>query len=133
MPGGGGLLFVPSVFAKLIPYVEAPWPYALVYRARGVAELLHRRDTDSSDPARPRPARAPDALDRLVGATRATLLRALTAPGTTTQLAAQLGLATGTVGDHLAVLREAGLVRRTRMGRAVRYDRTPLGDALTGA
>ena len=120
---GGGLLFVPSAFSKLIPYVDPPWPYALVYRARGVAELL-----GPLDPARPR-----DALDRLVGATRATLLRALAAPASTTQLASQLGLAVGTVGDHLAVLRETGLVRRARLGRTVRYERTALGDALTAA
>ena len=126
-PGGGGLLFVPSVFGPLIPYVDPPWPYALVYRARGVAEILGR-----PDPVRPRVGPALDALDRLVGATRALLLRALGTPGTTTQLAAQFGLSVGTVGDHLAVLREAGLVRRARIGRAVRYERTPLGDALTG-
>ncbi len=33
--GGRGLLFVPTVFAKFITYVEPPWPYAIVYPARG--------------------------------------------------------------------------------------------------
>jgi DNA-binding transcriptional ArsR family regulator len=50
-----------------------------------------------------------DALGPLIGAARAAILRTLTAPATTSQLAAQLGLSPGTVGGHLAVLRAAGL------------------------
>ncbi|GGM30614.1 ArsR family transcriptional regulator [Micromonospora sonchi] len=118
---GKGLLFVPTVFGTLITYVEPPWPYAIVYRASGVAELLGPPD----------PGRPDDALDRLVGRSRAAVLRALALPATTSQLVAQLGLSLGGVGDHLAVLREAGLVSRVRAGRSVRYRRTPLGDALT--
>ncbi|MDG4794302.1 winged helix-turn-helix domain-containing protein [Micromonospora sp. WMMD1082] len=117
---GRGLLFVPTVFGTLITYVEQPWPYAIVYRASGVAELLGPPD----------PARPDDALDRLVGRSRAAVLRALALPATTSQLVAQLGLSLGGVGDHLTVLREAGLVTRVRSGRAVRYRRTPLGDTL---
>ncbi|WP_433411381.1 DUF5937 family protein [Microtetraspora malaysiensis] len=117
---GKGLLLMPTVFGNLISYVEPPWPYALVYPARGIADLL--------GPV----ARAPggEALSRLVGPRRADVLRALDVPATTTQLVAQLGLSLGTVGSHLAVLRDAGLVTRTRTGRAVRYEHTPLGAAL---
>jgi DNA-binding transcriptional ArsR family regulator len=118
--GGRGLLFVPTVFARFITYVEPPWPYAIVYPARGIADLF-----GPADPARPR-----DALDRLIGPSRATVLRALAVPATTSQLVTQLGLALGTVGDHLAALHAAGLVTRTRVGRAVRYERSALGDAL---
>ncbi|WP_018255265.1 ArsR/SmtB family transcription factor [Salinispora mooreana] len=117
---GRGMLFVPTVFGALMCYVEQPGPYAIVYRAAGVAELLGPPD----------PARPVDALDRLVGRGRAGVLRALAAPATTSQLVAQLGLSLGGVGDHLAVLREAGLVTRARAGRTVRYRRTSLGDAL---
>lgn len=124
--GGQGLLFVPTVFGKLICYVEAPWPYALVYPARGVGDLLG----SASRAGRTGP---PDALDRLVGASRAAVLRALAVPATTIQLVAALGLGLGTVGDHLTVLRDAGLVRRTRVGRSVQYQLTPLGDTLVAS
>lgn len=87
---------------------------------RGVGDLLG---------AAPRPGPA-GALARLIGGSRAALVRALAVPATTTQLAATLELSLGTVGDHLAVLRGAGLVRRVRVGRAVQYRRTALGDAL---
>ncbi|MEO3890795.1 helix-turn-helix domain-containing protein [Nonomuraea sp. B5E05] len=53
-------------------------------------------------------------------------------PATTTQLVRQLGLSLGAVGGHLAVLRESGLVTRTRTGRSVHYERTPLGESLAG-
>lgn len=75
---------------------------------------------------------APAALARLVGANRALLLGLLDAPASTTQLVARTGLPLGSVGNHLAVLRDAGLVTRRRSGRAVLYWRTPLGDELVG-
>ncbi|QGN46525.1 helix-turn-helix domain-containing protein [Micromonospora sp. WMMD558] len=117
---GQGLLLVPTVFGMMINYVQQPWPFAIVYRASGVAELLGPPD----------PTRPDEALDRLVGRARATILRALAVPATTSQLVAQLNLSLGGAGDHLSVLRESGLVTRTRTGRAVLYRRTPLGDAL---
>jgi DNA-binding transcriptional ArsR family regulator len=123
-PAGRGLLLIPSVFASFVAYVDPPWPYAIVYRARGVADLL-----DGARGGR-RPTRPPEALARLLGGTRAAVLLGLAEPATTSQLVARLALPLGTVGDHLAVLREAGLVRRIRTGRSVRYERTERGDAL---
>jgi DNA-binding transcriptional ArsR family regulator len=120
--GGKGLLLMPTVFGTLISYVEPPWPYALVYPARGVADLL----------GPPPPQGGAAALARLVGPHRAQVLRALEVPATTTQLVHQLGLSLGAVGGHLTVLRETGLVTRTRTGRSVRYERTPLGAILAG-
>jgi DNA-binding transcriptional ArsR family regulator len=120
---GAGLLFVPSVFVwpSIGVYSEPPWPKAMIYPARGIAALW---EPGSSAP--------PDALASLVGRSRARLLMALSEPASTTQLATTLGLAPGAVGDHLAVLRNAGLTSRARSGRSVLYRRTPLGDALVG-
>jgi len=79
------------------------------------------------------PDAAGSGLARLVGASRAQLLLALDEPASTTQLARSLGRSVGGVGDHLAVLRDSGLVARARSGQAVLYRRTPVGDALVGA
>ena len=118
---GAGLLLVPSVFVwpHVGAYTDPPWPKTLVYPARGTAALWE-----------PGSGAPPDALASLLGRTRARLLIALSDPASTTQLAKALALAPGAVGDHLAVLRHAGLTTRARAGRSVLYRRTPLGDAL---
>ena len=123
--GGRGLLFVPSVFVwpRLALTLDPPWPPALVYPARGVSALWEQ-------PGRTGPGTA---LDRLLGRSRAAILLTLEDPASTTQLAAALGQSLGGIGDHLAVLREAGLIARARSGRSVLYRRTPVGDALTAA
>lgn len=118
---GDGLLLIPSVFVgNIAAHLEDPWPRTLVYPARGTAALWGEQD------AAPRP----DALAALVGRARARLLLALDAPASTSHLARSLAMAPGAVGDHLAVLRDAGLLVRARSGRSVLYRRTPLGEAL---
>jgi Helix-turn-helix domain len=119
---GAGLMFVPTVFSETTVTLERPWPYTLMYRARGVAALWEGREP-----------REDDALARLLGRTRADLLRALAEPATTTWLSARLRVSLGGVGDHLAVLRASGLVTRERSGRSVLYRRTAVGDVLVGA
>jgi hypothetical protein len=69
--------------------------------------------------AEPPRARSPVALTRLIGANRALLLSLLDQPRTTSQLVALTGLGLGSVGGHLGVLRDAGLVTRRRAGRSV--------------
>ncbi|MET9344438.1 MULTISPECIES: winged helix-turn-helix domain-containing protein [unclassified Nonomuraea] len=116
---GRGLLFLPSVFGSRVgAYLDDAWPYALVYPARGVGA--------TQAGAGPRLER----LTRLMGRTRARVLAELATPATTTHLAAVMGLALGTVGEHVGALRGAGLVTGARAGRGVVYARTPLGDAL---
>jgi hypothetical protein len=119
--GGEGLLLVPSVliWPRVAAFADDPWPKAIVYPARGVSALWE--GPTGGDPG---------ALADLVGRSRAGLLGALETPTSTTALARATGLATGAVGDHLAVLRRAGLVDGTRVGRSVLYRRTALGDAL---
>jgi DNA-binding transcriptional ArsR family regulator len=123
--GGRGLLFIPSVFIwpRLALSLDPPWPPALIYPARGVSALWEQ-------PGRTGPGTA---LHRLLGGSRAAILLALEDPASTTQLAATLGQSLGGIGDHLAVLREAGLVARARSGRSVLYHRTPVGDAVAAA
>jgi DNA-binding transcriptional ArsR family regulator len=122
---GRGLLLIPSVFLwpRVAAHTGPSWPRALLYPATGIGELWETPPT----------AGPPDALAALLGRSRATLLTALAEPASTTQLARGLRLATGAVGDHLAVLLRARLVTRSRTGRSVLYRRTALGTALSEA
>jgi DNA-binding transcriptional ArsR family regulator len=124
--GGRGLLFIPSVFIwpRLAWTLEPPWPPALIYPARGVAALWQEPGLASTGTG---------ALGQLIGVSRAAVLLALEEPASTSQLAATLGQSLGGIGDHLAVLRAAGLVTRARSGRSVLYRRSPVGDALAAA
>ncbi len=117
---GRGLMFVPSVFLHpgTATYTEPPWHPTIVYPARGSAALWEPEVTASPG------------LARLLGRARAELLLRLDTPASTTQLVSLTGQTLGAVGDHLRVLREAGLVSRARSGRSVVYRRTPVGDAL---
>jgi DNA-binding transcriptional ArsR family regulator len=118
---GSGLLLMPSVFSwpGLATVVDPPAPPALVYPARGIAELWQ-------------PARTPhsDALARLLGRTRAALLESLAEPASTHTLASRHGLAPSTVSEHLATLHHAHLVISWRHRHAVIYQRTQLGTEL---
>lgn len=118
---GDGLVLMPAVFVwpEVVGGFDPPWQPTLVYPARGIGELW-------SEPARP----ASDALVRLLGANRATILVELDAPATTSALAHRYGLALSSVSGHLSVLRDAGLLSSRRHGHQVRYERTPLGNAL---
>ncbi|MGW4804281.1 ArsR/SmtB family transcription factor [Kitasatospora sp. NPDC004272] len=120
--GPDGMLFVPVTAQRSSWLCEAPGrPFAMVYPARGTGE-------GGADGGH----RAGDgrALARLLGGGRAQILRNLDTPATTSELALQLAQSVGTVGGHLAILRDTGLVDRTRLGRRVLYHRTPLGDRL---
>jgi DNA-binding transcriptional ArsR family regulator len=118
---GRGLLLVPSVFVwpALVLIDEGPWQPTLIYAARGSALLWE-----------PAPA-APDSLAALIGHRRASILASLDAPRSTTELARRLEVSPGSISQHLAVLRNAGLITRHRLGRVVLYGRSTAGDLLT--
>lgn len=117
---GNGLVLMPGVFGGpgLGVAYDPPWPPTLDYAARGIASLW----SPQARPAQP--------LVRLIGTQRALLLAALTEPASTTGLAARCGRPTSSVSEHLAVLRQAGLVTTRRTGRYLQHSRTPLGTTL---
>jgi DNA-binding transcriptional ArsR family regulator len=115
--GEAELLLIPCSLGIGWICIDPSRAYAIVYPARGIAARFG--------------GRSPGGLDRLIGATRAAVLRSLAVPASTSQLVAQLGLSLGTVGDHLAALRDAGAVASVRTGRSVLYHQTELGRALT--
>jgi len=99
---------------------EEPDRYAIVYPCAGA--LADRR-------GRPVPA----ALGALLGTARAGVLVLLSAPMSTSQLTAVTGQGLGSVGRHLKVLLDAGLVERRRAGRSVLYSRTAAGEVVVKA
>lgn len=78
-------------------------------------------------------ARVPEPLRALLGPARAGVLVLLGAPKSTTQLVALTGQGLGSVGRHLRVLLDAGLIGRRRAGRSVLYFRTEAGEVLVAA
>lgn len=123
IPGRGGLVIIPSVFVW--PYVwtrnRTPTFTTLRYPVRGIGALWEHSDLGPS----PGPS-----LDRLLGKPRARLLQLLRSPTTPTELANRLGVTRGAISQHLAVLREAGLVGCERRGRTALYLLTALGSDL---
>ena len=120
-PGGRGLVLIPAVFdwpgiALLLGDDLQP---ALSYSPRGIAELWDE----------PEDARG-GAMDDLIGGTRADLLRVLTVPMTTSELAHRLHLTPAAVSQQLGVLRRAGVVDARRQGREVYSELTASGRGL---
>jgi DNA-binding transcriptional ArsR family regulator len=121
---GRGLLLMPSVFAwpSIYAVTDPPWQPTLIYPARGVATVWE-----------PAPDPAPEALARVLGRTRAQLLRALDVPRTGHALAQALDVTPGAVSQHVAALRDARLLATHRDGRHVICRRTSLADQLLAA
>ena len=114
------LTLLPSVFLDHRPMAstDSPVRRMLFYPARNVATMW-----SSSAPP-------PRRIARLLGTSRATILRLTTQPRTTTELARLTHLGQPTVSFHLGVLRDAGLVGSQRVGRDVLYRASPLGRRL---
>ncbi|MFH8579288.1 ArsR family transcriptional regulator [Streptomyces zaomyceticus] len=117
---GGRLLFVPVTPGTGWVSWEGTERFAVVYPCAGVL-------ADHPGPVAPR------ALGALLGAARAGVLVRLASPTSTSQLVALTGQGLGSVGRHLKVLLDAGLVRRGRAGRSVLYEWTEAGAVLVAA
>ncbi|MFD4608018.1 ArsR/SmtB family transcription factor [Streptomyces sp. NPDC058451] len=120
---GAQLVFVPvTPKTGWVAWDEPRRRYAVVYPCAGALA-----DTDA------RRASVPTGLGALLGRARAEVLLLLVSPLSTTQLTAVTGQTLGSVGRHLRVLLDAGLVERRRAGRSVLYSRTGAGQVLIEA
>jgi len=118
---GRGLVLMPSAFTwpAIAVVTDEPWQPTIAYPARGIAALWER------------PPPAPEALVKLLGRTRATLLAGLDRPASTTALARRHSMSPAGASRHLIALRNSGLVTGSRHGHEIRYARTRLGTELT--
>jgi len=123
-PAGRGTTLVPCVFAwpRVEVLVQPGYRPTLAYGPRGVANLW----TSSS------PASNGTALEAALGAGRASVLKSLLVPTTTTELARQLRLSPAAVSAHLSRLKAADLVEPHRSGRKVFYRLSGAGESLLG-
>ncbi|GGJ51840.1 ArsR/SmtB family transcription factor [Streptomyces brasiliensis] len=117
---GAELVFVPVTPQGGWVSWEERDRYAVIYPCSGVLAGVRDRVVPSS-------------LGALLGPARAAVLVLLGSPMNTSQLTAVTGQGLGSVGRHLKVLREAGLVERRRAGRSVLYSRTAAGEVLVKA
>ncbi|GLW51157.1 transcriptional regulator [Streptomyces sp. NBRC 14336] len=115
---GAELVFVPVTPAVGWVSWEGRDRYAVVYPCAGVLASFEGGE------------RVPSGLGALLGRARAGVLVLLARPMSTTQLCAVTGQGLGSVGRHVRVLLDAGLVERWRVGRSVLYVRTGVGDVL---
>jgi DNA-binding transcriptional ArsR family regulator len=121
--GGRGLIVIPNVFAWPLAcsMIAEPYPPAITYPPRGVGALWAPENGDAG------------ALEALLGRTRAAVLRALSAPWSTSELARRMDLTPGAVSMHLTVMQRSGLLIRQRAGRVVLYRVSSIGEALLAA
>jgi DNA-binding transcriptional ArsR family regulator len=128
------LCFVPITQTDGVWTCDGPVGTGLVYGARGVraggSENVRDGAADGGTGAGGAGTMSSGALGRLLGNGRSSILLALDLPATPSQLHGDLDLALGTVGGHLRVLADAGLVVSARLGREVYYRRRRLGEDL---
>jgi DNA-binding transcriptional ArsR family regulator len=117
---GARLLFVPVTTRHGWVSWDEPHRSAVIYPCSGALADTGREPV-------------PETLGALLGPARARVLTLLDTPKSTTQLVALTGQGLGSVGRHLKILLDAGLLRRRRAGRAVLYYRTAVGDRLVRA
>ncbi|MFC4011701.1 DUF5937 family protein [Nonomuraea purpurea] len=116
-----GLILVPSLFItdRVQCTTSDHWSPAIYYPASG-------RYLWAAPPT-------PRSLDRLLGTTRSRILAALTTPLQTTVVARLVSVTVPTASEHLTILRDAGLIDRSRAGRTATHELTKAGRALLDA
>lgn len=121
---GRGLVLVPSYFCWRYPVTLADdaLPPTLVY------PMEHDREWLTPSAGYPVGPSAPAA--RLLGPTRAAILRATTAGATTGELADRVGISPAGVSQHTTILRDAGLITSHHRDRHTVHVATELGTAL---
>ncbi|WP_106251664.1 ArsR/SmtB family transcription factor [Nonomuraea fuscirosea] len=114
--GGRGLTLIPSYFCRKHPVTifDSALPQVVVY------PMSHT----------PGPSHRGPGLERLLGETRAAVLRAVGGGGTTGKLAKRVGVSPATISHHTAILRDAGLVITRREAATAVHTLTLLGLAL---
>ncbi len=124
---GLGMVLLPSPFWTGDPLFsisdDGLRPNVLVYAA-------HPRGFHGRPPASAGLAADPaggDSLAALLGPTRAAVLRALSAPRGTAELAGVVGISPASASEHAKVLRDVYLIETSREGRAARHSLTALG------
>jgi DNA-binding transcriptional ArsR family regulator len=121
--GGRGLTLVPSFFCRRHPIGLADPELEPV--------LVYPIDPPVGWMQPPRTAAGVDkGLTALVGGPRARLLRALEHPAGTGRLSTLAQVPLSSTSEHVAILRNAGLVESVRQGREVVHSLTPLGRSL---
>jgi DNA-binding transcriptional ArsR family regulator len=132
---GEELVLTPSVLGwpHLFSQVVDPTNAYVCYPAARVGTAIGRDRPGPGDRVGGRAETRSQALDELLGQSRAAVLLDLDQPRTTTQLSSRRRLAPATVSYHLGALVNAGLALRKREGRRVLYDRTTYGDLLLEA
>ncbi|MGF4044355.1 ArsR/SmtB family transcription factor [Paenarthrobacter nitroguajacolicus] len=117
---GLGLTLVPTMFTRRASApVNHGDPPLLMYPVRGQGAMWETERVTN-----------PAAIVAVLGEVRTSLLTALAAPASSTELGLRFGVTTSAVNQHLRVLRDAGLVTSTRYGHSVLYFRSELGAAL---
>jgi DNA-binding transcriptional ArsR family regulator len=121
-PHGRGLVLIPAVFdwPGIAVLVDEGLQPTLSYSPRGIAEIWDE----------PEEVRGDGAMDDLIGGTRADILRVLSVPMTTSELAERLHLTPAAVSQQLGVLRRSGVVDARRQGREVYSELTASGQRL---
>jgi len=127
---GDGLVLIPSAFWTGEPLFSVSndprRPSSLLYGAAHANGHASACDELTAEPG------GPDGLAALLGPTRAAVLRALSAPRGTVELAGVVGISPASASEHAKVLREVYLIETLRDGRAVRHSLTALGRTMLG-